>query len=215
MSDRLASMTAGWPSVEELAEREPVMDPEVAERLSALGYVRSSYRPPPGEPRKNPRDMLETWTSISQAEMLSQRGRHDEALELARQVVDRDPHDGRAWYALSLVLRRMNRFGPAEEAVRKGLELAPTSEGYVKLAQFLLSRKSYTEFEIAIAEARRLEPDYGLIDIAEGDRWAMNGRYAEALACFRRALENDPVRAGGMARRQIAAVEARMEGQRR
>jgi len=208
--DRLTSMLAGWPSVEELAEQEPAVDPEVAEKLSALGYVRSSYRPPSDEPRKNPRDMLETWTSISQAEMLSQRGRHDEALALARQAVDRDPDDGRAWYALSLVLRRMNQFGPAEEAVRKALEFAPTSEGYVKLAQFLLSRKNYPEFEIAIAEARRIEPDFGLIDIAEGDRLAMSGRFGEALVCFLRALENDPVRAGGMARRQIAAVEARM-----
>jgi Flp pilus assembly protein TadD len=58
--------------------------------------------------------------------------------------------------------------------------------------------------------AGALEPDNGQSEITVGDRLAMEGRFAEALEAFQRALALDPVRAGPLVREKIAAAKARL-----
>jgi Tfp pilus assembly protein PilF len=204
----VAELTAYSTRWGELDATEPLIDPEVADKLAALGYVRSTYRPP-GE-RKNPRDMVEVWDAISQAEMYSLRGDHARALSTIKSVVRQDPEDGRAWYTMALIHRRDKQFGRAEEALRRSVAHAPNPDAYMLLAQLQASRRAFDEFDATIEAARALEPDNGQIQITMGDRLAIEGRFDEALTAFERALALDPVRAGPLAREKIAAARARL-----
>jgi len=210
LAGELLQRLSRWPPIEGLPDLAVGLDPETAERLSALGYVQSSAPENSAGARANPLEMLPVWNALSEAQILSGQGRHQQALAMQREVLEIDPEDPRIWYAISLTQRRLGEFDQAEQALRRGLELAPSGEGYVRLAQFLLARKSYAEFEQAIEQAREYEPDNGLIHITSGDRLALEGEFERALVLFRRALEVDPVRAGSLARQKIAAAETRL-----
>ena len=205
LADALLARTGRWGEFD--GSEEP-LDPDVAAALAALGYVRSSYRSE--GPLKNPRDMIGVWNAISQAEMISQRGDHAGALSSIRRVVQKDPLDGRAWHAMALIHRRAEQWPQAEQALLRSVELTPNVDAYVLLAQLQLQRGALDAFEGTVDTVRDLDPGNGEIEIAVGDRLALQGRFAEALCAFQRALASDPVRAGPMARQKIAAAEQRL-----
>jgi arylsulfatase A-like enzyme/Flp pilus assembly protein TadD len=210
LANALLERLSAWPAIEGLPDVSVGMDPETAARLAALGYVQSSVSDGSTSGLANPREMLEIWNNLSEAQILSSQGRHEEALAMQRALLETDPEDPRIWYAISLTQRRLNAFEAAEAALIRALELGPSADGYVRLAQLLLARESYDEFDRAIERARALEPDNGLIEIGAGDRLALAGDLEGALVFFRRALAVDPVRAGAVARQKIAAAEARL-----
>ena len=92
--------------------------------------------------------------------------------------------------------------------LRRALTLAPTSDGWVHQAWYAFQRRDFGSFDIALAQAERLDPLDGGIYISRGHREALEGRLDRALELFRMALEVDPVRAGAAAREAIRAVEA-------
>ena len=206
LADALAARVARWGEGE---VTEPPLDPETAETLAALGYVRSGYRAP-GE-RANPRDMIAVWGQIQQAEMASQRGDHAGARATLERVLRDDPTDGRAWHHLALVHLRTRRFDAAEEALERAASHAPAAEVYVQLAQLQARRSDDAAFETTAAKVRALDPGNGEIEIAAGDRLAVQGRFFEALAAFEKALAVDPVRVGALAEQKIAAVKERLD----
>jgi len=202
LQQELAALMSGQTAPSDVIGQETELDPEQIRRLAALGYIRTT---PTASlvGQLDPKDMMPALFEVSKAQALSQAGRHAEALARVDEVLEQNPHDAHAWNVGAFIQKRLGRMDQAEHYLAESLALHPTSDGYVRLAQFLLLRKSYDEFEAALEEAAKLDPANGGIYIARGDRLAMDGRFEEALEEFERALELDPQKSGGMARVKI------------
>ncbi len=209
LADQLDEKLEGWPSVESMVAQARTMDPEEAARLAALGYV-NTLGGGAALGVADPKDMMQIYYRIMNAEAQSTAGDHLRAVEMIESVLAEDSTNARAWDAARMIYKRLGRFDDAERCVRRFCELNPTSDGFVNLAQFLLARGAVAEFEGALLEAERLDPANGDVFIARGDRHAMGGRYREALEEFERALAVDPAKVGPVAREKIALVKARL-----
>jgi Flp pilus assembly protein TadD len=154
--------------------------------------------------------MMPLWVRMDRAGKLGLAGEYEAALELIGEVIRADPHSGKAWYTALRILDRAGQHEAAETAVRRALELSPTADGWVILARYSLNRKDWPQFESALAEAERMDPDHGGIWIGRGHRLATEGRLADARRQFVRALEVDPSRSSAHAQEQIDRIDQLM-----
>jgi len=205
--DRLDSMTASWERPDEALRRVSPLEAEQAERLAALGYVQTRTQAGDAE-RGDPKDLVPHFTRVQTAKDLSDAGNHEEALRLIREVTDGRPDEPYGWKVAALLYFRVGRSGDSERALRRTLELQSDVEMHVRLAQLLVRRGEYDECAEQLDLAESLDPHHGDIYITRGDLYAIQGRYAPAIASFRRAEKVDPVRSGADARRGIAQAQA-------
>ena len=90
------------------------------------------------------------------ANIATARGRLDEAAALARQVIERDPLSGRAYWWLGQVELHAGRGAEAAEHIRKAIELAPSAaQWHATLAYALIEDGKTAE----AVEAAEQEPD--------------------------------------------------------
>lgn len=211
LEERLAAMLERWPPALEALRREEPLDREERERLAALGYARPAERPREIGV-KDPKTMMALWGRMHEAGELSLAGEHRRAAELIQAVLREDPGSAKAWYTAVRIFDRSGDPARAEACVRRALDLGPRAEGWILLARYALNRGDRAEFERALAEAERLDPLDGGIPIGRGHALAMDGRYAEALREFERAVELDPVRSGPYATAQIERLRALLGG---
>jgi predicted O-linked N-acetylglucosamine transferase (SPINDLY family) len=130
---------------------------------------------------------------IKQHSVHNERGRHAEALEIARKLVARYPGDDRAWRGLTVSLHHCGHFLEAIDAARKLLEFAPDelpTRTLLADTLRLFGRNDEAESECRIM--LKAQPDY-----AEARRilaLALEGlrRYPEALEESKRAVELAP-----------------------
>ncbi len=201
-----------WPSALQVLGQERQLDAEELERLASLGYVRASQRDPEIGV-KDPKKMMRLWHRMHRAGELSLAGRHEQAAEEIRAVLEEDPTDGKAWYTAVRIYDRAQRYEEAEACLTRALALSPRAEGYVILARYALNAGDTARFEWALAEAERLDPLDGGIHIGRGHAHAMQGRLIEARREFEKAIEIDPVRSGPHAREQIRRIDELLSGQ--
>jgi arylsulfatase A-like enzyme/tetratricopeptide (TPR) repeat protein len=116
------------------------VDPAVAERLSALGYLGTARDRPVGAPRPNPREMLPQLERMRQGFQLAADRRLDEAAELLAAVVSEAPANVEAWIKLGELQLELGRYQDAgtsfETALtRGGMELGDVRVelGYARL----------------------------------------------------------------------------------
>jgi len=124
------------------------------------------------------------------ADLYRLSGRLPEALALFEQLRQVDPDNPAYHLGTGALLASLRRFDAAEEALRKGLELAPHQpSGYHALAQFLLSRNQKLPEAQALAEKLVVlapaAPNYRLL----GEACRRNGDLPGARAALRRALD--------------------------
>jgi len=133
------------------------VDPAVAERLAALGYVGFARDRPAGADLPDPREMLPQLERMKEGFRLASAGRSDEAALVLAEVVRAQPANVEAWIRLGRVLVELGR--PAEAAAsfeqalqRGGMELPDV---VVELGHARLRNRQLAEAE---AEARRAMP---------------------------------------------------------
>ena len=213
----LESRRAAWPKDADLLKRNPASNSGAQSALSALGY--SSGSSPDGSIGVlDPKDMLPSWEMIEQAIRLQGEAQGadaprklSEALETVQRALRLSPHDRAALEQEAHIFTAQGRLDDAAKALREYLAIRPSSDAYVFLAQLALARKKPEDVEPLVAAAIALEPGHGGARIARGDLLMAQGKFDEALASFKEALEVDPVRAQGMAGARIEAALKELE----
>jgi arylsulfatase A-like enzyme/predicted Zn-dependent protease len=107
------------------------VDPDVEERLRALGYVGSSIasRNLADRPRGDPKDKIGLYSLLKLAATDSVAGRVDQAVDRVRQALDADPEIVEAHVMLGNLHGKAARREQAIEAYRRALALDPEHEG--------------------------------------------------------------------------------------
>ena len=208
LEQELAQRLAGEVSPLELRGSEEAMDPELARRLAALGYTRTALpRGPIGV--LDPKDMMPAYTQMMEARSLTDSGQHGSAEAKNRAILAQNPNDAFAWETASLIYVRTGRNNEALNALTRMLEIQPTAEGHVRMAQLQLQLRDLPGMQESLSLAAALDPREGGVFMVTGDALAMQGRFAEARSAFQRALELDPIRWGSMAREKLALIDSR------
>jgi Flp pilus assembly protein TadD len=124
---------------------------------------------------------------------LLERGEDEEAVRSLKRVAPRLRHDPEAVVRAADELAHEGRWGDAEEAYRRALDLAPRfADVRCKHGQVLLQ---LDEVEQAIAEFREavtINPRYADAYAMLGIAYRRAGQHEEARDAFRAALEADP-----------------------
>lgn len=97
------------------------VDPTVAERLAALGYVGTARDRDGAAALANPRDMLPQLERMKEGFRLASTGRPDEASAVLAEVVRAQPANVEAWIRLGDVLLETGRPAEAASAYEEGL----------------------------------------------------------------------------------------------
>jgi arylsulfatase A-like enzyme len=213
LASDLAARLGGDPSPGAIAESAAKPDSEALKKLQALGYLSG---PGPstesGGELPDPKDMMPIQRLVIESRTLRREGRPEDALPKAREALRAAPQDLEALEEVGLVSIELDRLEDAEKALKRRVELKPSANINVLLAQ-ILARTGRMEEGVALLElALELEPDNGGVLIARGDFFAEDGNYREALAWYERAKEVDPHRATAVADRRIVEVRLRASG---
>ena len=154
--------------------------------------------------------MMPVFYDLLRARGLVDAKRFEEAEALLRDILKRSPDDLYALGQVARVEKALRRFEEAESTLRRQIALLPTAEAFVALAEVHLEKREFDAFLEDVRRARALEPRYGGIQIVLGDRFALEGRFEEAIHAFEGAIALDPSRFGAEARRKIALAQDRL-----
>ncbi len=184
-------------------------DPDVRERLAALGYAAGAGPggPAAGGALRDPKDMIGVSQKLIQANALLTEGRAREALGLVLEAARDSPRDRSVLQAQGKIYLRLGRIPEAEKALQAFREIRPKADVSLLLAQILILDGRYEEASALLDEAEALDPRHGGVFIARGDMLARQGRPTEARQSFEKARQVDPYRAANLAAARLAALE--------
>ena len=145
-----------------------------------------------------------------QARARGQSGRSalDDALARVESALRLSPADREALQQLARVRFARREYPEAERALRSFLDIKPSADVCVMLAQALLASGRPAEAESMLDAAQELEPDHGGVFIVRGDAHLARGRIDQAIVAYREALRVDPNRSSGSAGRKLQAALA-------
>jgi protein O-mannosyl-transferase len=151
---------------------EPVVDPYETE-VSAL--------------RDNPQKLVENAHSLLAARKLGQ----------AATVIDRLVQQHRdvpeTWLALGRLCLLQNKLDEADAALRKHLELDPTSvQGLFQLGTVQLNQNRFELAAESFARAVELKPDFGPAWFNRAFSLGRSGKFAQAVEPFEQAIRHNP-----------------------
>jgi Tfp pilus assembly protein PilF len=185
-------------------------DPEVRDKLRALGYV--SAAAPVGKrytEDDDPKRLIDLDAAIETVIARHRAGDVEGALALCEEVVNRRPDMPAALIQLALLRRKAGLLGPAVAALRRAVAVSPEDEGTASLLGSYLNEAGQA------AETERLLAPYGnrpdaALDtlVARGAALAQLGRTREARASFDRAVAADPSRALTLVQRATVEMMA-------
>jgi arylsulfatase A-like enzyme/Flp pilus assembly protein TadD len=167
------------------------VDPAIAERLAALGYVSGSASAPPRG--VDPKDRIDTANALHEAVVLVEDGAFDRAVPLLEKVTASDPGIQMAQLQLGFARARQRQYAKAIPALRKAIELQPEA----MLAHYELGVSLYetgdlkgaaSEFEAVTSRMPKwTDARYSL-----GSVYVRINRVDEGLRELRAALEQEP-----------------------
>ena len=180
-------------------------DPEIAEKLRALGYVAAPAAATASGPRLDPKDALETWRRFEDAIWADARGEHAAAAEALHSLVGREPGNPALRQALAAALRAAGRPAEAAKAMGSLETIAPSDP--VAWHERAIALDAAGQVEEAMRSERRaiaLDPSLPEPHNHLGSLLARGGREGEALEEFTRATTLDPNNAAAWTNRANA-----------
>jgi arylsulfatase A-like enzyme/Flp pilus assembly protein TadD len=130
---------------------------------------------------------------VNAARALALLGNNDEAVELLRKVVKKNPSHISALHQLGLVLTRAQRYGEAAQAYREILKQRPDDRQARKLLGIaLVEDRNYAEGLKLLEEANSAGVDDAMTQNFLGIALANTGRLTDALIAYRKALQIKP-----------------------
>jgi tetratricopeptide (TPR) repeat protein len=122
-----------------------------------------------------------------------QAGQWRQAEEAYRQLLRRDPGNGRVWFALAHLCQTRSRLAEAAAYFRQAIEIHPQDpQGPFSLGNVLLQDKKYDEAAEAFRRCLKLRPDHVEALTNLGYVLGEQGKTEEAHAAYRRALAIRP-----------------------
>jgi len=194
LDEELAALLAGWPDAAAVAEGVRTLDPEERARLEALGYVGGSEGRGDGAAH-DPKTMMPAIRKIDRAKALAATGRFDEALAEIDSISESVGDSRSLLGQLARIYVRVGRDEDAAAVLERYVEIRPSSQALVLLAQVRLTQGRPSEATARLDQAEELDPGYGAIHITRGDLAAASGDLDGARRHYLTAGEVDPYRA--------------------
>ena len=198
MQAQLRSLEDRWSNQAAAAPAPADVDPEVRERLAALGYVgsfvASSASPQTG--RADPKDKIELFnlmtTARDRTKDASDAG-FKEVVALLEQVVKADPQVIDGWFSLGNVYFREQRYEQAIDHFKRALELKPDYD--LALINMANAYRAMGRDEAAMAGYEhylRVDPKNAFVHYQMGEICLDREDLQCAEGHFAKALEIDP-----------------------
>ena len=170
------------------------VEPEVEERLRALGYVGSSISPRALEdrPRGDPKDKIALYNLLKQAGLDSVDGRIDDGIARVRQALAADPEIVEAYLMLGNMNAKAKRDRESIEAYQKALALDPDNQAVV--FALALAHKAAGRLEAAEAGFERvlaLSPRDSKSRYQLADIWMQRGEFTRAETALQRGVSDN------------------------
>jgi tetratricopeptide (TPR) repeat protein len=174
-------------------------DRETLERLRGLGYLTA---PAPSRRSRygtedDPKNLVDISNAFDEASELVGKGRSEEAVEIFREIVRRQPRSSEARQSLAYALHRAGRVPEAtavlEEAVRSGMSDVPLLS---LLGAYLLDVGAVERAASLLEDLVRRDPDSAEAHNSLGIAYGRLGRYGDAQRELEGALVLDPSSAG-------------------
>lgn len=190
LQQRLTAVTADAPP-------STSVDPEVRERLAALGYVGSFVATTSGKDsdRADPKDKIALFNLMTTARDRAKDApdkSFDEVVALLRQVVATDPHVIDAWFNLGNEYFKAQRFDEAIVYFKRALELKPDYD--LPLINMANSYRALGQDDAALAGYEhylRVDPKNAWVHYQIGEIYLDRGELARAETRFQQALAID------------------------
>jgi arylsulfatase A-like enzyme/cytochrome c-type biogenesis protein CcmH/NrfG len=193
LADLLAQSTR-----KEAARGPQRIDPEVEERLRALGYVSASVTATAMDdrPRGDPKDKIDLYNLLKQAGTDSIDKRVDEAIRKVRQALAADPQIVEAHTMLGNLSVKAGRLSEAATAYQQALAIDPENHGAIfSLAITYKSMGRLEDAEAGFERLRALDPRDGRAAFQLADIRMRRRDFAAAETLLKGALENGTERA--------------------
>ena len=172
------------------------VDPELQEKLSALGYASdSSSAPMPGvkETGADPKDKVEVVNLLHEAEILKEEMHFAEAVPPLEKVIALEPNLPIAYLQLGTALSSLREYDKALPILRKAVEMRPDLIiPRYQLGSALFETGNFeeaaTQFETAISRS----PDWAEAHFSLGTAYARLERMPDAIREYRKVIELRP-----------------------
>jgi arylsulfatase A-like enzyme/tetratricopeptide (TPR) repeat protein len=195
MVARLREIEAAFDKAPTAAPAEDV-DPEVRQRLAALGYVGSfvATANDPKSDRADPKDKIDLFNLMGTARDLGrEEGGFDRAVGMLTQVVKADPKVIDAWFSLGNLYFKEGRYRESIAHFRKTLELKPDYD--IAVINMAHAFRRLGDDAAAMAGYERylqLDPRDAYVRYQVGEVFLDRGDIDRAEQVFKQALELDP-----------------------
>jgi choline-sulfatase len=172
-------------------------DPELQEKLSALGYVASdsSSAPMPGikETGADPKDKVEVVNLLHAAEIFKEELRFQEAVPLLEQVIAKEPNLPIAYLQLGTALTSLRDYEKAVPVLRKAAELRPdlTVPRY-QLGSALFEIGDFAGAAVELETAVARLPDWAEARFLLATTYARLDRMPDAIREYQKVIEGRP-----------------------
>jgi choline-sulfatase len=172
------------------------MDPELQEKLSALGYVASNPDPTlPGvrSTGAEPKDKIEIVNLLHRAEMLEEGLHFAEAVPLLEQVVTREPDLAIAYLKLGTALSVQKDYEKAVPVLRRAVELRPdlTTPRY-QLGSALFETDHFAEAAAQYESTLKQLPEWAEARFSLATTYARLERMPDAIREYKRVIAERP-----------------------
>jgi len=127
---------------------------------------------------------------IAKAAVHQRAGRLEQAEGLYREILRQDPHNLEALRLLALIAMHFERYGQAEQLLKRAVEVAPDFlAAWIDLSRVQLERLDIPAAQASIERAAELNPRSANVQIHVANAQARAGRHDLAVATYRRAIE--------------------------
>jgi choline-sulfatase len=192
---RLKAVIRKYTPGEELAAKSD-LDPAMAARLQALGYVALSSGGGDADAKQStvdPKDRVQVYELVRRALNTSQVGRYDESIALLQQALKLDPDAAALHSALGLNFYRKRDFASAIPAFQRALDISPNYLLAVSNLGLAYAQSGDMEKAMPLLERTlRMDPSNFSAAFNLGAAYMREDRVQDALRAFRKSVEANP-----------------------
>jgi len=171
-------------------------DPELQEKLSALGYVsdnNSSKNLGIENTGADPKDKVQVVNLLHRAEMFKEDMRFDEAVPLLQQVIAQEPHLPIAYLQLGTGLVALKRYQEAVPVLHKALEMRPDLIiPRYQLSSALFETGDFGAAAIELETVVSRSPGWGEAHFLLGTTYARLDRLPDAIREYQKVVQLTP-----------------------